>query len=88
MDQFPTTMYLGAGDFYRLLRLLLSPSCVIFALLSPFYWVKEYKRTHTNDRRATTLTKAVGVLGIASLVYLLASFLIAMTVLGIYSLII
>jgi len=40
MGQFPTSVYLGVGDFYRILAMVLRPAPLSFFLLSPFYWVR------------------------------------------------
>jgi len=43
MGSFSTNMYLDASGFYRMLRMLIGPATIAFALLSPIYWLKERK---------------------------------------------
>lgn len=40
MGQFPTSVYLSAGDFFRILAMALRPGPLSFVLLSPFYRVR------------------------------------------------
>ena len=40
MGQFNTTVYLSAGDFYKILGMALRPAPLSFFLLSPLYWVR------------------------------------------------
>ena len=86
MGQFDSNMYIEVNDFYRVLALVLKPSPILFTLLSPFYWLKHYHRTH--DRRSTVMYVLImlkfSVISIS--VYLLMGLVIAMLVLGILSL--
>ncbi|MBL7119430.1 MAG: FAD-binding protein [Dehalococcoidia bacterium] len=43
MGSFSTNMYMDATGFYRMLRMLIGPATIAFALLSPIYWLKERK---------------------------------------------
>ncbi|MBL7120094.1 MAG: hypothetical protein ISS53_05365 [Dehalococcoidia bacterium] len=79
MGTLPTDMYVGVEDFYRVLVMLLSPSVLTFALLSPFHWVKSCCRTYGRRSTASILVKMLPL-------WMIAAFLVAMVVLGIYSL--
>jgi hypothetical protein len=40
MGQFPASVYLSVGSFYRLLAMLLRPAALSFTFLSSFYWLR------------------------------------------------
>jgi len=51
MGQFPSTVYLGAGDFFRILAMVLRPAPISFVLLSPFYCVRGRLKNSKDSRK-------------------------------------
>jgi succinate dehydrogenase/fumarate reductase flavoprotein subunit len=47
MGSFSTNMYLDATGFYRMLRMIIRPSTIVFALLSPVYWLRNFYRNRS-----------------------------------------
>jgi len=47
MGSFSTNMYIDATGFYRMLRMLIRPSTIVFALLSPVYWLRDFYRSRS-----------------------------------------
>jgi len=47
MGSFSTNMYMDATGFYRMLRMLIRPSTIAFALLSPVYWLRGFYRSRS-----------------------------------------
>jgi len=47
MGSFSTNMYLDATGFYRMLRMIIRPSTIVFALLSPVYWLRNFYRSRS-----------------------------------------
>ncbi len=85
MGSFSTNMYLDSSGFYRMLAMLMGRATILFALLSPLYWVRDFRR-RSQDSPAVTLSKTIAFGGLVLLVYALAAFLVALVVLGISSL--
>ncbi|MBI4300679.1 MAG: hypothetical protein HY677_06050, partial [Chloroflexi bacterium] len=83
MGQFQTQVYVGPGDFFRMFKLLLfSSSALRFAILSPFLWVKHYRREYPESSSAGLILP----LSLAIILVFVLTFLLAMAILGIISL--
>ena len=86
MERVNSSLYLKPRDFYCLVRMMLGPSCLVFAFLSPFYWLRDHARMHRRSDRLTILRRLAGFIGLVVALYLIVPFLIAMIALGIYGL--
>jgi len=84
MGGIPTSMYLTVDSFYRMLKMLMGPAPIAFALLSPLYWFRSCRRTHGRRNTIIAVTKKLFLFVIP--IALIVSFVVAMVILGIYSL--